>query len=189
MPAMTQPRVLTATFVRTAGERDRIYVTRADGSEVSWVMASYGESLPHDLVHLVVESAFGLSQGFWGRVNGGADPGAISREANRKGGRDKYAAYGTDQTELQLAEALANVRWLDEEASASLLALAHAGYRQAGLAVPSSATEDLVERLRARLRELTQRWRTLAPKGALTLAFDSADPARGFARLSDDPRA
>src|SRR5262245_15116764 len=65
--------VLKAAFVRTVGERDRVYVTRSDGSQVSWAFPSYGGALPHDLVHLVVESAFGLSQGFWGRVDAGAD--------------------------------------------------------------------------------------------------------------------
>jgi hypothetical protein len=186
---MPQPRVLSATFVRTVGERDRIYVTRADGSAVSWTMTTYGEALPHDLVHLVVESAFGLAQGFWGRVNGGADPGAISREANRTGGRDKYAAYGPDQTELLLAESLANVRWLDEGAADSLLAHVQGGYREAGLASPSTATPERVERLRAVLRGLTRRWRGLRPKGALAVEFDPADPARGFERLSRDPEA
>jgi len=53
------------------------------------LVASYGDGLPHDLAHLVVESAFGLRGGFWGRVDDGADPQAINAEANGKGGRDK----------------------------------------------------------------------------------------------------
>ena len=179
MPA----RVLSASFVRTVGERDRIYVTRADGSAVSWAMASYGESLPHDLVHLVVESAFGLAQGFWGRVNAGVDPGAVAREANRKGGRDKYAAYGPDQAELQLAEALANVRWLGEDTSAAL-AQAAAGYRPAGIEPPPFLTGRLVERLQAVLTGLTHRWRALGAKGALDVEFDPVDPRGGFERLA-----
>src|SRR5918999_3985156 len=112
---------LEATFVRTVGEKDRIYVTRSQGSTVSWVFATYGEALPHDLVHLVVESAFGIAEGFWGRVDAGTDPAAITHEANRKGGRDKYAAFGADQSQLQLAEALANVRWLEGGVPVALL--------------------------------------------------------------------
>jgi hypothetical protein len=69
--------------------RDRIYVVRPDGSEVHWAFPTYGDDPPHDLIHLVVEAAFGLRRGFWGRVDAGADPAAISAEANRKGGKDK----------------------------------------------------------------------------------------------------
>ncbi len=46
---------MQVSFVRTAGARDRIYVRRTSGSEVSWEFPSYGDELPHDLVHLVVE--------------------------------------------------------------------------------------------------------------------------------------
>jgi hypothetical protein len=49
---------------------------------------------PHDLVHLVVEAAFGLAQGFWGRVDAGVDPAAIMAVANRKGGGNRYAGFG-----------------------------------------------------------------------------------------------
>jgi hypothetical protein len=30
---------------------------------------SYGDGLPHDLCHLVVEDGLGLSEGFWGLVD------------------------------------------------------------------------------------------------------------------------
>jgi hypothetical protein len=182
---MPAARGLSASFVRTLGERDRIYVTRTDGSSVSWAMASYGDAPPHDLVHLVVESVFGLAQGFWGRVNGGVDPGAVTREANRRGGRDKYAAFGPDQAELQLAETLANVGWLGEETSTALLAQAAAGYRELGIEPPPFLSVGLVERLRAVLTDLTRRWQALGAKGALDLAFEPSDPQRGFERLQE----
>jgi hypothetical protein len=181
---------LRASFVRTAGERDRIYATRTDGSTTSWIFPSYGDALPHDLVHLVVESAFGLAQGFWGRVDGGADPGAIAQEANRRGGRDKYAAYGADQSELQLAEALANVRWLEDGTSASaLVEQAGAACRAAGLVPPATVTPERVDELRGALGALSRRWRALVPKGAIDVTFDPRDPQRGFARLANDPAA
>src|SRR5436190_1128700 len=86
--------VLKASFVRTVGERDRIYVVRSDGSEVNWAFPAYGDALPHDLIHLVVEAAFGVGLGFWGRVDAGVDPGAIMAEANRRGGSDKFSGFG-----------------------------------------------------------------------------------------------
>ena len=88
--------MLNASFVRTVGERDRFYVTRSDGSEVSWVFATFGNAPPHDMIHLIVESAFGLTQGFWGRVDAGANPAVIMEQANRMGGPNKYAAFGDD---------------------------------------------------------------------------------------------
>ena len=97
--------VLKASFVRTIGERDRIYVVRSDGSHVNWAFPTYGDALPHDLIHLVVEAAFGLAHGFWGRVDAGADPGAIMADANRRGGSNKYSAFGSDRSELLLSEA------------------------------------------------------------------------------------
>lgn len=173
--------MLQASFVRVVGERDRIYVTRSDGSTVSWVFTSYGEELPHDLVHLVVESAFGVAAGFWGRVDAGADPGAITREANRKGGRDKYAAYGPDQTELQLAESLANVRWLAGAATAeALVQQAIDACKAAAVEPPPALSPERAAQVRARLAGLTHEWRSLRPKGTLALRFDADDPAREF---------
>jgi hypothetical protein len=155
--------------VRTAGERDRIYVTRSDGSEASWVFPTYGDALPHDLVHLVVESAFGLTQGFWGRVDGGADPAAITAEANRKGGKDKYAGFGPDRRELLLAEALANAPW-SEDPERILEQL-----RQVYAAAESPAdvlSRERVDEVRSTLADLGRRWREMRPKGAIDLSFD-----------------
>jgi hypothetical protein len=80
--------MLNASFVRTLGDRDRIYVSRSDRSEVSWAFPTYGDVPPHDMIHLIVESAFDVGQGFWGRVDAGIDPGRIMAQANRMGGRD-----------------------------------------------------------------------------------------------------
>jgi hypothetical protein len=165
------PRLLRAAFVRSAGERDRIYVTRSDGSEVSWVFPTYGDALPHDLVHLVVESAFGLTEGFWGRVDGGADPTRVNAEANRKGGKHKYAGYGPDRRTLLLAEALANAPWSEAEDPGRILEQLRQAYADAG--VPADAlTRERVEEVKAELAALGRRWRELLPKGALDLSFD-----------------
>src|SRR5262245_29673571 len=167
---------LSATFVRHAGERDRIHVRRSDGSEVSWVFPSYGDGLPHDLVHLVVEAAFGLTDGFWGKVDAGADPKRVNDEANRVGGRDKYAAFGADRSGLLLAEALPNAPWLREAALEEL--------RDPLLAAAGDTAIDLsperLLRVRAGLERLSARWRGLLPKGALTLVFDPAHAKVSF---------
>ena len=158
---------LRASFVRTLGQRDRIYVTRSDGSQVSWAFPTYGDELPHDLVHLVVESVFGLRQGFWGRVDAGADPGRISDEANRRGGKDKYSAFGPDQRELMLAEVLAAAPWNDPNIRAALEAAA----TRAGVELKVDPEDPRPEEVRARLDDLRVSWAGLLPKGALDLEF------------------
>ena len=124
--------MLKATFVRTAGERDRIFVTRSDGSEVSWSFPSYGEGLPHDLVHWVVESCCGLRWGFWGRVDAGADPDAVARAAG-------VAPFFKERAVRQVRA------WSPAELRAGLAALSAAdrGLKE-GLTEPGLALELLV---------------------------------------------
>ena len=167
------PPPLRARFVRTVGERDRVYVRRSDGSETSWEFASYGEGLPHDLVHLVVERDFGVRRGFWGRVNQGVSPARITEEANRVGGKDKYAGFGPDQRELLIAEALAAAAGgyrpdMDDAAHHAQLV---AAYASIGLAVPPSLTVEALGATTRRLRELQVKWKALVPKGTLELEF------------------
>jgi hypothetical protein len=61
------------------GERDRMWVTRSDGST-----AQVPINMVHDLPHLIVESFFGLEFGFWGLI----DAGAFSREIEASHARD-----------------------------------------------------------------------------------------------------
>jgi len=180
--------LLNASFVRTAGERDRIYVKRSDETEVGWAFPSYGDAPPHDLIHLVVESAFGLAWGFWGRVDAGADPGVIAAQANRQGGPDKYAGFGEDLSELRLAEAVANPRWLAEDTSLGELQEQIFGHcRDLGVAAPALLSKERIGQVRVVLLRLARQWRELAPKGALRVSFDAKEPVRGFEQLRGEP--
>jgi hypothetical protein len=176
--------MLEASFVRTVGDRDRIYVTRSNGSEVNWVFPTYGDVPPHDMIHLIVESAFGVTQGFWGRVDAGIDPGRIAEQANRIGGRNKYAAFGEDLSDLALAELLANVGWLMQDNSAELLQKQILmTCREANLDPPALLSMERTAQVRAVLRSLAARWSGLKPKGAIRLVFDPLSPARSFNEL------
>ncbi|MDI3286947.1 hypothetical protein [Polyangium sp. 15x6] len=178
------PSHLRAAFVRVPGQRDRIYVHRSNGTEVSWVFPTYGDELPHDLVHIVVEAAFGLKKGFWGRVDAGLDPARINDEANRKGGGSKYAGFGDDLEELLLAEGLAGAPWSDAEVSdAAILEVIASNCARAGVEAGAVLTTDRVREVRRVLPRLREQWRAFAGKGTITLVFDPQDPARGFAEL------
>ena len=146
---------MTIRFVRIAGEKDRIYVKRSDGTELSWTFPSFGNEIPHDMVHLVVEKYFGLREGFWGRVDRGVDPKIVNQQANREGGKDKYAGFGEDLSELYLAETLA--------------ALA-SGYRDPAK-FPEGVTETSFADVDRELYDLRVQWRSLLPKGTIELTF------------------
>ncbi|MCX4243477.1 hypothetical protein [Paraliomyxa miuraensis] len=174
MPLLPYARTGTTvqiTFVRHPDAPDRIYVVRDDGTEVSWSFPSYGEGLPHDLVHLLLERRFGLRQGFWGRVADGVDVARINAAANREGGKGKYAGFGDDLRELYLAEALAGAPWsLAELDDAALLQMLHAQVSSTGAPAPALSVA-LVTEIRAELEAVRQRWRAQAPKGALRFEF------------------
>ena len=169
------------SFVRTQGQHDRVYVRRTNGTEVSWSFPTFGSYIPHDLVHLVVEAAFGLRQGFWGRVDAGVDVARINADANRMGGANKYAAFGADQVDLYVAEVLAATRWADSSLSdAELLA----GILQSYPKLAPAAVER-INLVRRTLDGLCARWITFIPKGALKVQFDPADPEGSFQQLAD----
>ncbi|HSH59033.1 MAG TPA: hypothetical protein VK988_05200 [Acidimicrobiales bacterium] len=73
--------MVEVAFVRRRGGRDRVYVTRADGTSTGWDFPSYGDWLPHDLCHLVVEEELGLIDGFWGLVDRGVEVGLVNNQA------------------------------------------------------------------------------------------------------------
>src|SRR4051794_9667894 len=159
------------SFVRTAGAPDRIYVRRTDGSEVGWSFPSYGDELPHDLVHVVVESEFGLRDAIWAAVDRGVDPGRVLAHANRVGGRDKFRGSGLDKPEVALSEALAAARWAEDVSDEERLAAIDRGCASYGVERPPSVTLEGIARVRTRLDDLRARWRTLLPKGAIDLTF------------------
>jgi hypothetical protein len=164
---------LNAAFLRTVGERDRIYVRRSDGTEVSWVFPTYGDALPHDMIHLIVESAFGVTDGFWGRVDAGADSGLISAQANRIGGQNKYAAFGEGLSGLVLAEILANPGWLmDDNSDEMIKNQIVMGCREANVKPPVDVSTERVVQVRSTLYDLARQWRALKPKGAINLQFN-----------------
>jgi len=154
-------------------------VRRTNGTEVSWVFPTFGNYIPHDLVHLVVEAAFGLRQGFWGRVDAGVDPARINEEANRIGGANKYAAYGADQVELIIAEILAATRWGDSTLSDEAL-LAELLQKCPKLAPVNT---ERIAAVRETLDSLCRRWMEIFPKGAVKVQLDFGDLEKSFQSL------
>lgn len=188
MPAATPAPALEVTFVRVRGQRDRIYLHRPDGSELSWVFPAHGDGLPHDLVHLVVESAFGLRRGFFGLVAEGVDPVRVNAEANRRTGADKYRGFGEDRRELLLAEQITALPWFPipgaEETDEGREARIADACSAIGIDVPPSVSPARIGAARVALEQLRERWRAIGEKGAIGLRFLPGDPEEGFAVIA-----
>lgn len=159
-------------FVRIAGQADRIYVKRSNGTDLGWDFPSLGNEIPHDMMHLVVETAFGLRQGFWGRVDAGVDPKRVNEMANRRGGPDKYAGFGDDLSELYLAEALAGLSWAMRELTpADRYGMFLTNCEKSSIEAPARVTADSLAAIEHRINDLRAQWRRLLPKGTMELTF------------------
>jgi len=142
-----------------------VYVTREDGTATSWNFPSYGDVLPHDLCHLVVEDELGLTDGFWGLVDRGVDVGLVNDQATLvRGSRPLAEQAGFDLSGLLVAEA----------AVAALAGPANAVDDVDEL--PVSAEPEAISAIRDRLRQLSERWRKLDDGAAITLQFHGSSP-------------
>ena len=126
----------------------------------------------HDLTHLAVESELGFRQGFYGLVASGWE----IDDTTGKGARGPLPPEAL--TVEQLVGALDRERastspWTAEEFNELLAATAAAG-RAAPMSTP--LTDDMLERVRARVKELSARWAALAPGEVLALEFPATVP-------------
>src|SRR5580704_11867394 len=97
--------VMEVSFVRHRERRDRVYVNRSDGSSTGWDFPSYGDRLPHDLCHLVVEEGLGIVEGFWGLVARGVEVTLVDDQATLvRNGRPLVEEVGIDFSDLVRAE-------------------------------------------------------------------------------------
>jgi hypothetical protein len=178
--------MLEVTFVRRRADRDRVYVTRSDGTSIAWDFPSYGDGLPHDLCHLVVEDELAMRDGFWGLVDQGVEVGLVDNQATLiRNGRPLVHEFGVDLSGLVQAEeavavmagALLAVEGAGGLAVARLVSHPHArgpSYNLCsalGFDLPAGATTDSLTAIRARLGGLAERWRLLEDGDGLNLCF------------------
>ena len=189
--------MLQVTFVRRRGRRDHVYVERDDGTTADWAFPSYGDGLPHDLCHLVVEDELALSDGFWGLVDQGVEVGLVDNEATLLKDGTPYAQQpDADLTGLLQAEAavatLGSPALAVELGASGPASVAHiddvpvdddrrASDREAvltrfGVALPATATPQSERAIRTRLAELAVRWRAIEDRGSIVLPFPSPSP-------------
>ncbi len=150
--------MLEVAFVRRRGARDRVYVTRADGTTTGWDFPGYGDWLPHDLCHLVVEQELGLADGFWDLVDRGVEVGLVNNQPTLL--RDGSPLV--EQPDVELRGLM--------EAEAAVAALTGPG-RTATPDLPVFASAETIAAVERRLEVLAAKWRDLADGETIRLPF------------------
>ena len=167
---------MRVAFVRHRERRDRVYVTREDGSSTAWDFPSYGDRLPHDLCHLVVEEGLGIVNGFWGLVEQGVEVQLVDDQATLvRDGRSLVSQIGIDFSDLMQAEAavaLLSPTGMHTQQVAGL-AVAHSDELRSGLGfdLPPDTSDVVVAVVLQRLHDLTEQWRRLDDGDAINLTF------------------
>ncbi|ONH54706.1 hypothetical protein CcI49_30645 [Frankia sp. CcI49] len=178
---------LTVSFTRRRGRADQVHVTRGDTTTTGWEFPSYGDALPHDLVHLVVEEGLDLTDGFWGLIDQGAyvvmvgDQAVLTRDgvplaqrpdtgfAGLRRAEEAVAILGPQPHLEQSGEII--LAWVDPGSFATPDLPGTA--RRLGFQLPQSATSDRVDTIHTRLRDLARRWRD-GEDGTITLTWHRA---------------
>lgn len=152
-----------------------MHVTRGDGTSLAWDFPSYHDVLPHDLVHFVVEKGLGLTDGFWGLVDHGADVAIVGDQAVlTRGGMPLTNLPGADFAGLVQAEEtvalLGPQPRLEQAGKITIARLDPESFTNVGIPdtadrlgfqLPPTATPDNIEAIRRSLRQLAQQWRDL----------------------------
>ena len=168
---------MIATKAGPSDKYDLLRCVREDGSETAVPMPRQG-TLPHDLVHAVVESALGFSDGFIGLVAKGADIAFLSRSFHEHIDPARHAQGAQAESAV---ESLQSQLWsgqFDEEAFRYGLETACA---MRGVPAPDLAGCDLRGAMFDRVRALDAEWQAVPWHREWQLRFPmDRDPAAGI---------
>jgi len=165
---------LIATKRSAWDKADQLRYLRDDGTECGNPMPRQG-ILPHDLVHYVVESILGLSNGFLSLVAAGADSNLVMELAHRPDAREVQRQ--ATQAEA-VVEALQTQLWngaLDVAAFLYGIEAASAARNVEPHPIPDPARAT---RLYAAALDLQRRWESLPALGSLVLEYRPGTASR-----------
>jgi hypothetical protein len=162
------------------GEReDRIDAIRADGSEVRTTFPHKGP-LPHDLVHLVVESQLGIDDGFWGMVANGRHPEEIAAIAKAEGHASATRATVPGKSIVAIVQAERAVEcfeadlWSDADGDPQTIREVIAAGCDPSL-VPAVEVDDAaIADIRSSLAALRRQWSALGRDASMTFEWGLA---------------
>lgn len=172
-------------FRRTGERRYAVVVHQeGEGPQTMDPAPGFDESIPHDLVHYVVEAELGLHSGVFGRAARGAgtfypadspsDARARARE-RRKQARREQALSRQPKSDAQMRDSErlayhADVTWRRRQGQRPNPSFPRE------LPPLSSDDAERVARVVARLDELAPRWRALPTGGELTFVWPGLEP-------------
>lgn len=144
------------------GRHDALAITRADGTRAETTFPKKGP-VPHDAVHLFVEQALGLKQGFWGMVAEGRHPKELADLAKAAGHASAKRAGIPDDSIVELLQAERIVEcfeadlWSGGGDDADLLALAATACESSHVPLPEIA-DGALGRIRTELGAFAKEW-------------------------------
>jgi len=161
----------------TKGETDdRVEVLRGDGSCVATTFPHKGP-LPHDLVHFVVESELGISDGFWGMVAAGRHPEEIAAIAKAAGHASAKRAGIPDAAIVEIVQAERAVEcfeadlWDSSQGDPETFRAVLAAACERSFVPAPEVTDAAMQRIRGSLVEFGGQWSKLARAESLVLEW------------------
>ena len=166
---------MQAQFIKGTSE-DRI-VIRGAGHATAELRFPKKGVIPHDAVHLVVEQELRMETGFWGQIAAGTDPDEVADKA-RNGGHASAKRPGDPAPEIvELVQAERVVECFEAEMwSAPASHEVFVGVLEAACAQskvpPPAVTSEQIERVRATLAEVRERWEPRPIGGSISLDWN-----------------
>jgi hypothetical protein len=159
-------------------DRSRVLACTRDDGSVTWQRQKDDFFPHHDLTHYAIETTLGYRSGFFGLLASGWDLGDFGPPWPR----------GRIPDDADPAELLAGYFDLERatryEQSAADVNAAMDGYYQQHVGRPShhAVTDEQLQRIRARMRELFAQWRALPEGESMELVFDFPKAAKNATR-------
>jgi hypothetical protein len=160
-------------IIRLTKRRDGSVVLRCDRADGTATWQRQNGQLAsvfpfHDITHYVVETELGFRSGFFGLVANGWDINDTSGKTSR-GRLPTEAVVVESVVGLFDVQRSLGVEWTADEVNE------HARMYVSGTGGPDvkSLTSEEITRVRARIQQLVQRWKGLAPDETLELPFNT----------------
>lgn len=161
---------MIATRLGPTDRHDHLRCVRADGSSTEVEMPRQG-ALPHDLIHAIVESALGFSDGFIGLVAKGADMAFAAQQFQEYIDPARHAQVAQAESVVESLQAQLWSGAFDGEAFAYGVQTACA---MRGVAPPDFSQCDPRAQLFAPVAALGAAWQALPPRGQWVMEFPLA---------------
>jgi hypothetical protein len=150
---------------RNQGKPDMLRCVLDDGSSTWWPLSPHFAQ--HDMLHYVVETTLGLEKAFFGLIAEGRD---IDSFGTRDGRKDTYTR---DEGEAELIVGLLQVEMRSNKApgNTDFFEMLTLTCKSKGWPMPLHISAEQLDSIRAKMRGLSEKWRSLPAGGSIELVF------------------